>query len=1218
MGLPSSGDVVGGYRLEGVLGEGGMGRVFEARSLSTDESVALKLFKSEHVDALVRFKQEFRSLEGLAHPNVVRIVELSVEASGNAFLAMELVLGQRFADWVRQRTPERHPPNLVRLRRAMRQLVAGLVHVHRHELVHRDLKPSNVLITDEGRVVILDFGLIRDTSIGAPTITSEGQVVGTPIYMAPEQAAGEDRGLGPAADWYAVGVMLYECLSGLLPFRGKVSELMAIKRVRDAPDIAGVVYGVPDELQQLCMQLLDRDPTRRPSDEAMLAAFGEPLASARIRQAPYVGRNRELGRLHAALHDVRTQARAVVVRISGASGLGKSTLVRRFYDELADSQVTVLHSRCVERESVPYKGLDGIIDVLTGTIRRLGLREVASLRPRRPGDLEPIFPMLGTLWPATSSAPLVEPSLRRQRGIAALREVLARLGERRRLIVTIDDFQWADTDSAQVLQELLAPPDPPALLLILGYATRSTAKGALELLGHEDAFVELDVHDLELEPLTSAESSELLDLLTADSPLSGPQRRELLARSGGSPLLLEQLTRSDVDVPPGETADRVILRRVLELPRAARRFVELIAVNSAPLAHECLVALFGPEFDRAFEPVAALGLIRSDASGYDIAHAHLRELIVGELVPESLTERHTELAEALAELAAEPETIAEHWELAHRPDMASQWAELAAHRAAQLLAFSRAVVSYRRAIRVLGNLPIEPVDELRVELAEQLIALGEGGQAAMLLLEVASRTRPEQVAPLRRRAALLLLDDGQIDTALPILREQLQQLGEPLPASWLARMQARASAWLSLARVPGRHSDGPLEAERLASFDLLAALVFVLEQRGASSRPALPLALARARLLILAAGLAEPSRMAEALAHEASARMRDGQRRRAEALLGRAADLIAAHPASPLAILRVGVVELELELDAGRWSLAAIRLDVLLSRAEQTGASGWLRARLSTWRAQLRLELGHFDELRRSLVRELAFVSERGSHRDHAALLAVELTLGIYEGRLDLVDDRLSALRSRWGPDRGPLALAWLNLVAIELALARGDLLLARRLALVLTRTTGLQLACDPLLRSRLRDIEVRLAALELLAAPRARARRSLRRSAERVRRRAGAPGRGTAWLARALLRELAGDPRDADRAWRASLAAFEACGMAGRAAAVRMRLADAVELGTEEFVRQRIAGWQRYVETHAPSTRELPEFVVPLARGASTSFDAATQAIGPSPAPRC
>ena len=247
----SSEEFTGTDRFELVrrIGVGGMGVVYEVGDRERLARFALKTLPPLSQHRLSLFKNEFRVLRGLSHRNLVTLGEL-VKDRDHWFFTMELVEGAPFLSWVCPRAAlieesptvsdvANHPdwPGIGgatrtrfdedRLRDGLRQLAAALHALHGRGKVHRDIKPSNVLVTHEGRVVVLDFGLVRD--LRGPE-NDDGLLVGTPAYMAPEQTSHAQ--VGPEVDWYSVGVMLYAALSGRLPFGGTVHEVLVAKAAR--------------------------------------------------------------------------------------------------------------------------------------------------------------------------------------------------------------------------------------------------------------------------------------------------------------------------------------------------------------------------------------------------------------------------------------------------------------------------------------------------------------------------------------------------------------------------------------------------------------------------------------------------------------------------------------------------------------------------------------------------------------------------------------------------------------------------------------------------------------------------------------------------------------------------------------------------------------------------------------------------------------------------
>ncbi len=432
------------FIVERRLGIGGMGVVYQAYDRQRDDHVALKTFRQLDAAAIYRIKQEFRTLADVTHPNLVALYELISEGE-QWFFTMQLIDGVDFLSYVcqfrplafastqagdssidvapetlhqevaseaddeaysaprgaRQTSPIAHV-DFDHLRQALVQLAEGICALHRAGKLHRDIKPHNVLVTREGRVVLLDFGLATELD---DTEKHEGaglrRAVGTAAYMAPEQAAGLP--LCEASDWYSVGVMLYQVLTGRLPFDGSVDEILLRKQMADAPPPGRVVSGVPHDLSELCFALLRRNPEHRPTGADVLRRLGgspsdllSSLAALGRHAGPFVGRRQHLEALNDAFASLK-QGRTTRVFVHGRSGMGKSVLVERFLENLSRQQnkeVVVLAGRCYEQESVPYKALDSLIDALSRYLMHLSRLQVEALLPRDVASLARVFPVL--------------------------------------------------------------------------------------------------------------------------------------------------------------------------------------------------------------------------------------------------------------------------------------------------------------------------------------------------------------------------------------------------------------------------------------------------------------------------------------------------------------------------------------------------------------------------------------------------------------------------------------------------------------------------------------------------------------------------------------------------------------------------------------------------------------------------------------------------------
>jgi serine/threonine protein kinase len=639
------------YRLERTLGAGGMGEVFAARHIDTGELVALKVLSATTATRLYRFKREFRALADVTHRNLVRLGELVIPESGSAFFTMELIDGRSFVDWVRESTPVRSLPDLDRLGLALRQLVEAVSSLHARGYVHRDLKPANVLVTNEGRVVVLDFGLVSEISDRDPGITRDHQILGTPSFMAPEQTLAKRA--GPEADFYAIGVMLYQCMTGLLPHRGPTIQLLLDKQNHATPDPADEVSDAPDWLRSLCFRLLARNPDARPDAREILASLEVTENPDFVLPQFFVGRERELAELHAALRATNELRTPVIVHVRAHSGHGKSALVRQFRSQLHGTEVTVLHGRCGKNETLPYKGVDAIVDHLSVILRRLAPSELAELRPTGLGALVAMFPVLDEIWAHSLHPADYGLDEIRRLGAASLRELLVRLARRHPVIVHIDDFQWADLDSVQLLKSVTRPPDAPVLLLLLAYRSEARESQFLQELASDTVLGDANSRIIEFGQLSRSEACELASSLlqsarSGQRDFSSSVAESIAFRSRGSPLFIIQtvLGGHHVDLDHSDV-ERLVASRLDGLEAAARGLLDTVAVFGAPVPIALALELRPDATEATIWALCEQGLLVRDATGIETAHDRVREVALAKLGAEARARQHWEIGQRL-------------------------------------------------------------------------------------------------------------------------------------------------------------------------------------------------------------------------------------------------------------------------------------------------------------------------------------------------------------------------------------------------------------------------------------------------------------------------------------------------------------------------------------------------------------------------------------------
>jgi eukaryotic-like serine/threonine-protein kinase len=857
----SSDPIAGRFVIQRRIGAGGMGVVFEAFDKVRNQTVALKKLLSPDASGLYRLKREFRSLADVAHPNLVPLYELIADGH-EWFFTMELIQGVDFLRYVRfaastelTSTDESHnlptidtgasaptlftdaqqtlssdvDPNLISeyptmsdpreshgvvdrrvpladgpqlhlptLRTAMAQLAQGIIALHNAGKLHRDLKPSNVLVRPNGHVVLLDFGLVEELD---PFVKNRNVTfAGTPVYMSPEQI--EQAPISTASDWYAMGVMLYEALTGILPFNGNLYAIMRQKRsaTLDAP--RDLVRNIPEDLSDLCMALLARDPKQRPQGPEILARLAGPETTATpistaptvAREGIFVGRERELADLWRAYSVIHKGGVATAI-VRGRSGLGKSALVHHFLSELQQRHpdVVVLRGRCYQQESVPYKALDSLIDDLLHYLQRLSPLEMKAVVPMDIAMLARVFPVLEPLESATrrrrSAVDVLDSQELRRRAVAALREIFDRLADAHPLVLFIDDVQWGDRDSALVLAALLEPPGAPPMLTILSHRSDEAQRLFIDEIHRLRERAALgEVFDIPILALTFDESRELASLL--GGPMTDESLQSIAREADGSPMFVGEMVRF-VSAMGGEQAptnlDDLIRLRVSAMPAAEREVLEMLAVAGQPLERDVLHATIGDEIGNAVLALRSENMIRSrvlDAHEVlDASHDRFREAMLASMSETDLRGRHLRLAVALEELGRrDPEMLATHYAAAGEPLRAAEHAVAAATNASTALAFDHAARLYGVALDLhpsIGN-----ADELRVQMADALTRAGRGFEAAPIYLVVADKTADPDVAlELRRRAAENLLGGGHVERGLRVMEQVLASVGMELPAT---------------------------------------------------------------------------------------------------------------------------------------------------------------------------------------------------------------------------------------------------------------------------------------------------------------------------------------------------------------------------------------------------------------------------------------------------
>lgn len=800
---------IGDYLLLAEIGRGGMGVVYRARDERSGQQVALKMLSPEaqsHKDSTLRFKREFRAIRRVVHPNVVRVFEAG-GYRGAPYFTMELVEGCNIRTWLdgdvpivhsgkdpppasalslEQRTRLNEPIRIQRLAEATVQVCFALSAIHAHRIIHRDLKPDNILVTPNGVVKLMDFGIAKQLAEAEPS-TSGGMVVGTFKYLSPEQALGQD--IDGRADLYCFGIVLYELLSGRHPFYSETSVGYAYQHARSKPHpISRFNPEVDQRLAAVAERLLAKEPADRyPTSDDLMAAVKEAVSGLdeRVKQlkastkrfapppfqmsrdplfAPaLVGRDREKQSLLTAVDRLLSGHGRFVVT-SGASGSGKSRLLRDVSVEARDMGAEFLFGRAAVNERAPYAP---VIEIFENIARAL------ASRPRK--DVNHILgmdgPVLARYLPSIAALPGVDkkqiqglaPEDEQIRFRAAVAEVLGRYCEEKPRILVLDDLHVADELTIDLVRHLAGTLSG----LVLGDATPSQRSSlsifvtidpaeSAESEAIADLLDELDGQNgfmlLQLSPISVAAAGRLMRSMFGGAPVATVLAEAMHSNSEGLPYRIEERVRAMAEsgqltrrgrrwmimargsrkedprfVPVDEVRRSEVpnirhreetagAHRVDRLSAATRDVAERAAVTGIRVRTDVLfrVAL-RPEEELldALDELIKRGLLAEEKGegGYRFVNEGFRESLLSGMDAGRRARLHLLAAHSLEEIArnksaagsVDPELLANHYCEGGEPLRAFDYLAQAARRALQANAIQTATALVKRAQELLQD-----------------------------------------------------------------------------------------------------------------------------------------------------------------------------------------------------------------------------------------------------------------------------------------------------------------------------------------------------------------------------------------------------------------------------------------------------------------------------------------------------------------------------------
>ncbi len=725
------------YLIVRPLGEGGMGFVYLARDTALgDRTLALKILRPEVLDSLAveRFKEEFRSMARLRHPNLAEVYDFeTVAGSGERFLTMEHIDGRDLGVFRWPALREGFDDLAV-------QCLRALDYIHARGLLHNDIKPHNIMVSPPFQVKILDFGLAqRRADSRSPGLS------GTVHYIAPERLKGE--GPDGRSDLYSLGVVLYELVTGSLPYQGEdVGQVItAILQGRLRPP-REINPEIPARLEAFVLALLAHDRAGRPaSSSAALDLLNRGLARPLSLDTPethasftgsgkFVGRDAELAGLlelatAGAADPGRDDGRPRLVLVGGPSGIGKSRLLRELRHRLQLAGVRCLTGRCYEDGAVPFQVfVEALRQVPKDPALPDDLR--ASLEQILPAETRAGQPAATQVSEAGTEGALAStgggPATRGQaRGdkatfLAGLAASLEHLSKGSPGVVFLEDLHWSDVPGIDLLEQLIRRPTRTHWTLLGSLRedeAEATPTGALLKRFEDDP----RLRRISLKPLDPNQVAELVGSMVPFQERPARLARLLAERTEGNPLYIEELMRSLAEqgtvrrsgggwiaesrsldtlrLPPSLAS--MVARRLAALPPVEREAAEVLAVFNRPVPITLLARALGSS-ETAAASVASLARLRlavldTERAGppvVDLAHSRIREAIYRAMTEDRRRTLHGAVGRAIESAHPEAteavvEELAHHFMQAGDRARAADYALRAARKAEALFDFKQ-------------------------------------------------------------------------------------------------------------------------------------------------------------------------------------------------------------------------------------------------------------------------------------------------------------------------------------------------------------------------------------------------------------------------------------------------------------------------------------------------------------------------------------------------
>jgi len=666
--------LVNRYRIIKKLGEGGMGKIWQVYDTVEKQEVALKQYyrrdsgisgskapttrsqritlstiKSDSTEADLRFKQEFRTMVKLKHPNTVNVFDYGVLENGDDYITMEIVSGEELSDIIKKRQL-----TFPQIYRVLIQICQVLNFIHSRLLVHRDIKPENIRITPEGNVKMMDFGLMDQ--MGLP---SNGQITGTIAYLPPEVAQGGI--IDARSDLYSLGCLAYELVVGHPPFTApKITEVIK-QHINELPkSLKEIRKDTPAELEKIILKLLAKNQNERYQITAGLLNDLIPLSSEKIvvetleQRKSYlncselIGRENEMQKLKDTFSSA-TQGKGQSVFVAAPAGVGKSRLIQEFKLKVQLAEVPYLEGQCLEQGMTPYQPLaDAFRSLLP-----LAKKEV----------LDTYGPVLVKIIPELEEkgykpAPALDEVAERVRFFEQVGGWLKEMARITPFVICIEDLHWADGASLELLNACIRELKDSSVVILGAFRDDEVEPTSIIFQTEEEELT----HLMRLSTLSEDDVGLLIKGMLGRIELTDEFTVHIFTATGGNAFFVSESMRtlieeeqlklehgywilpvdiSTLDLPT--SIEATILRRLNLLGSESLELARIAAVVGRGLDLSFLKSLSGVEEEKLFEIIDELlerQFIKTEDKQYVFTHDRVRETLYAQLEEDKRREIH--------------------------------------------------------------------------------------------------------------------------------------------------------------------------------------------------------------------------------------------------------------------------------------------------------------------------------------------------------------------------------------------------------------------------------------------------------------------------------------------------------------------------------------------------------------------------------------------------